>query len=261
MLREALDPNPVHSACLVEGPIPSPRSILKNISRMASSRRVVTLLAAATALTFVQAASATGDAFTFDIVGFNTTIHKGFLLGGDFTSHFGTTQTFANAGYDGQAYTITSSAVVGAIDTIDTIKITTPVNFLTSTSIKGVPINALQFDIGNANSGITFGGHSDPVNFGGAANILAYRGGMLYGDADTPFALSPEFVLASDVRSFSADEVVFVDDDTISSLAAHEFDFSVIYQNPVSVVPEPQNAALLLGGLSLMGLLACRRKA
>ncbi|MBE7159571.1 MAG: hypothetical protein INR62_14270, partial [Rhodospirillales bacterium] len=82
------------------------------------------------------------DTFTFDIAGFNSASGVGYVLGSSLSTTFGTTQTFVGAGYNGQTYTITSSEAIGATTTVDTITISTPTNFLTSTTVNGTTITA-----------------------------------------------------------------------------------------------------------------------
>ena len=82
----------------------------------------------------------------------------------DETATFGMTQTFTAAGYNGQDYTITSSEAIGVTTTVDTITVSTPTNFLSTTTANGTKITQLQFDVGDANSGVT-SGIADPLNY------------------------------------------------------------------------------------------------
>jgi hypothetical protein len=224
----------------------------------AGSRRVVTFLAAAAALMFAQAASAAvaaGDTFTFDVSGYNNAGTTGYIVGGG-TATFGQTSTVTAV--NGVVYTISSSEVVGATTTTDSFKVTAPTNFLTAAKLNGTTIAVLQFDLGNANSGV-IGGTVDPVNLSGAITTDTSTGNIVYSGGN--FTLTPSVTLSSDGLSFAAVEGVNAGGSALYSLAIKEFDFSITYANPtVSAVPETNNWALLLGGLGVMGFVGRRSR-
>lgn len=233
--------------------------------KMFSARRLACLLATGAALSFTQAASAgviTADTFTFSIAGFNGASGTGYILGSGNTATFGQTSTYAAAGYNGQSYTMSSSEVVGATTTTDYFKITTPVNFLTTTTVNGLTITALQFDIGDANSGIGVATGADALNLASSISAFTSTGNIVYGAANTVFNLAPTVTLTNGGLSFSMAEGVNYGTNAISALAIHEFDFAITYANPAAVtaVPEPASTALFLAGLGLLGFMVVRRK-
>ena len=214
-----------------------------------------TLAAAAALLTSTSAARAVvtvpepsiiapGDTFTFDIAGFNTTSGTGYILGSDLTATFGTTQTFTAAGYNGQDYTITSSEAIGATTAVDTITVTTPTNFLTTTTVNGTTITDLQFDLGDSNSG------SNPLNYLTAVTGATSTGYMVYGSANTQFNLtSTPTVITS--TSLSDVEGVSTGTTAISGFAIHQFTLTISYPS-LAAAPEPSTWAL-----SVLGLVGC----
>jgi len=234
---------------------------MKLVSKGAGSRRVGLLVAAAAALSFAQAASAgvtPGDTFTFSIAAFNSAGTTGYILGSGLSAVFGATTTFSAAGYNGQDYTISSWEVVGASTTTDFFKISTPVNFLTTTKVNNVTMSALQLDIGTANSGVGVATGADTLSFTDPIASYTAAGSIVYGAANTVFALTPTVTLPSGTLIMTAAEGVNYGSNAISTLAIHEFDFSITYAN-VSPVPEASTGALLLAGLGLMGGVVLRR--
>ncbi len=235
--------------------------LMNQVRKVGGARRVGLLLAAAAALSFTQAASAgvtPGDTFTFSIAAFNSAGTSGFILGSGFSAVFGSTTTFAAAGYNGQAYTISSSEVVGATTTTDFFKISTPVNFLTTAQVNGVTMSALQLDIGTANSGVGVATGADTVSFTGPIASYTAAGNVVYGTGNTVFNLTPNVTLTNGTMTLTAAEGVNVGTSAISGIAIHEFDFSITYANAVPV-PEASTGAMLLAGLGLMGGVVLRR--
>ena len=236
---------------------------MRQVPFAAGSRRAGLLLAtAAVALSFSQGASAgvtPGDTFTFAIAGFNSAGNIGYILGSGYSAVFGNTTTIPAAGYNGQAYTISSYEVVGATTTTDYFKITTPTNFLTTSKVNGTTITALQFDIGDANSGVGVATGADPLNFTGAITSFTAAGSVLYGAANNSLSLTPNVSLASNGLSFSAAEGVNAGTSAISGFALREFNFSITYATPAAAVPEPGTWALLLAGIGVTGSIARRK--
>ena len=188
------------------------------------------------------------DTFTFDIAGFNST-GVGYILGSDETATFGTTQTFATAGYNGQAYTISSSEAIGAATTVDTITVSTPTNFLTSTTVNGTTITILQFDLGDANSGVTSGA-ANPLNYLTPVTGATSSGYILYSTANTQFNLTSAPTV---ITPTSLSDAEGVNDGTtaISGLAIHQFTLTISYPT-LALIPEPSTYAFVgLGALSL----------
>ena len=201
-----------------------------------------------------QATVTPGDTFTFDIAGFNNASGVGYILGSDESAVFGTTQTYTGAGYNGQNYTIASSEAVGATTTTDTFIVTTPTNFLSTTTVNGTKITALQFDLGDANSGVTLGGVPDTVDFTSPVLAPAGTGFLIYGAANTQFALTPTLTQSNGNESLAAVEGVNDGTTAISTIAVHEFEFAVTYANAaVSAAPEPGTWALMLMGVGVVG--------
>ncbi len=226
---------------------------MKRVFKAGGSRRIALSLAAAAALSFAQAASAgvtPGDTFTFSIAGFNSTSGAGFILGSGLSTVFGTTNTFAAAGFNAQDYTISSWEVVGATTTTDFFKISTPLNFLTSTKVNNVTITALQFDIGTANSGVGVATGADTISFTDPIASYTAAGNIVYSAANTVFNLTPTVSLPSGTLILTAAEGVNVGTSAISTLAIHEFDFSITYAN-AAPVPEASTWAMLMAGLGL----------
>ena len=234
---------------------------MKLFSNRAGARRIGAVLAAATVLSFSQAASADvvpGDTFTFSIAGFNSASGTGYILGNGQSAIFGNTTTFAAAGVNGQAYTISSSEVIGATTTTDYFKITTPTNFLTTATVNGTTITALQFDIGTANSGVGVATGADPLNFTSGIASYTATGNIVYGAANTVFNLTPTVTLSNGTMTLTAAEGVNVGTSAISGIAVHEFNFSITYAN-VSAVPEADTWTMMFAGLGVVGFVAARR--
>lgn len=228
------------------------------IFKGAGARRIGLAIAATAALSFGGAAQAgvvAGDAFTFSIAGFNSASGSGYILGSGLTAVFGETTTFAGAGYNGQAYTISSWEVVGATTTTDYFKISTPTNFLTTTTVNGLTITALQFDIGTANSGVGVATGANPVNFTSALTNYSATGYIVYGANNTVFNLTPNLVVNNGALSFTVAEGVNTGTSAISSIGIKEFNIAITYANPV---PEPETWAMLVAGLGVLGV-AVRR--
>ena len=224
----------------------------------AAARQFGLAIVATAALSFGGAAHAgvvAGDTFTFSIAGFNSASGNGYILGSGLTAVFGETTTFAGAGYNGQAYTISSWEVVGATTTTDYFKISTPTNFLTSTTVNGLTITALQFDIGTANSGVGVATGANPVNFTSALTNFSATGSIVYGVNNTVFNLTPNLVVNNGALSFTVAEGVNTGTSAISSTGIKEFNIAITYANPV---PEPETWAMLVAGLGVLGF-AVRR--
>jgi hypothetical protein len=211
-----------------------------------ASRRGIPLFAVALAGCVIAGTAARaevtpGDTFTFDIAGFNSTSGVGYILGNDQSAVFGTTETYAGAGYNGQNITITSSEVIGATTTTDYFTVSTPTNFLTSATVNGTKITALQFDLGDANSGVTFNSVPDTVDFTTPIVSPTATGYILYSSANT--------------QSLAGVEGVNDGSTAISTLAIHEFELAVTYANPaVSAAPEPGTWLLMIAGVAGIGL-------
>jgi hypothetical protein len=225
-----------------------------------ASRRGIPLFAVALAGCVIAGTAARaevtpGDTFTFDIAGFNSTSGVGYILGNDQSAVFGTTETYAGAGYNGQNITITSSEVIGATTTTDYFTVSTPTNFLTSATVNGTKITALQFDLGDANSGVTFNSVPDTVDFTTPIVSPTATGYILYSSANTQFALTPVLTQSNNGASLAGVEGVNDGSTAISTLAIHEFELAVTYANPaVSAAPEPGTWLLMIAGVAGIGL-------
>ncbi len=191
------------------------------------------------------------DTFTFDYSGYNSTSGTGYILGGG-TATFGTPLTLATGGVNGQSLTLTSTETVNGLTTTDTFTLTTPTNFITTTTVNGTKITALQFDIGNANSGV-IPGAPNTVDYALPVTGNTQTGGIIYNTATT-FALTPTTTLTNNGLSLAAVEGVNDGTTAISTLAIHSFTYSVTYNTIPTVVPEPSTMAL--GALGLAGCAA-----
>lgn len=189
-----------------------------------------------------------GDTFSFDVAGFNSTSGVGYLITPAETATFGTPQTYVAAGINGQDITITSTETVGATNTTDTFVVSTPVNFLTTTTISGTTITALEFDLGNANSGSNTISLVLPINTYTASGSILYSGGTL--------AVTPVITLGTGNTSYSGFQSVNAGTSAISTFAIRQFTFSITYTN---AIPEPSTYAFVGAGALALGLLTVRR--
>jgi len=198
-----------------------------------------------------------GDTFTFDYSGFNSTSGTGYILGGG-TATFGTPLTLATGGVNGQSITLTSTETVNGATTTDTFTLTTPTNFITTTTVNGTTITALQFDIGNANSGV-IPGAPDTVDYTLPVTGNTQTGGIIY-NTSTTFTLTPTTTLTNNGMSLAAVEGVNDGTTAISTLKVHSFTYAVTY-NTVSVpVPEPSAMAMVALGLAGCAGVKLRRR-
>ena len=190
-----------------------------------------------------------GDTFTFAIAGFNSTSGTGYILGSGEIATFGATQTYVAAGYNGQNYTITSSEAIGATTTVDTITVSTPTSFLTSTTVNGTTINALQFDVGDSNSGVGVATGANPLNYLTPVTGATSTGYIIYGTANTQFNLTSAPTLPT-TMSLTDVEGVNTGTTAISGIAIHQFTLTISYPT-LAAAPEPSTWAMC--GLGLVG--------
>lgn len=198
-----------------------------------------------------------GDTFTFDYSGFNNASGVGYILGGG-TATFGTPLTLPTGGANGQSITLTSTETVNGTTTTDTFTLTTPTNFLTTANVNGTKITALQFDIGNANSGV-IPGAPDTVDYALPVTGNTQTGSIIYGTANTNFALTPTTTLTNNAQSLAAVEGVNSGTTAITNLAVHSFTYSVTYNTVPTVAPEPSTWAMLSLGVAGLGFVLRRR--
>ena len=196
-----------------------------------------------------------GDTFTFDYAGFNSTSGVGYILGGS-TATFGTPLTLATGGVNGQSLTLTSTETVNGTTTTDTFTLTTPTNFITTTTVNGTTITALQFDIGDANSGV-IPGTPDTVDYALPVTGNTQTGGLIY-NTSTAFALTPTTTLTNGGQSLAAVEGVNDGTTAISTLKVHSFTYSVTYNTVPTAAPEP--STFVLGGIGLLGAVGFARR-
>ncbi len=176
------------------------------------------------------------DTFDISLVGANAANQAAYLVS-PIDATFGTTQNFAGAGLGGQTVTITSSEVVGATTTTDTISISVPTNFdPTGTTIAGSPITQMQSNLGGSFAGTDTLDYQTPLNptttvFAGSAT---YSGGIL--------PLTPGDTLTNGNMSLAMVEGLSSAGD-LAPFTIHNFTFTVTYPNVA--VPEPSSLALL----------------
>ena len=189
--------------------------------------------------------------------GFNTASGVGYILGGS-TATFGTPLTLATGGVNGQSLTLTSAETVNGTTTTDTFTLTTPTNFITTTTVNGTKITSLQFDIGDANSGV-IPGAPDTVDYALPVTGNTQTGNILYGTTNTSFTLTPTTTLTNGGQSLAAVEGVNDGTTAISTLAVHSFTYSVTYNTIPIPAPEPSTYAFVGAGALLLGMATVRR--
>ena len=167
---------------------------------------------------------------------------------------FGTTKTYTGGGVDGQDITITSSETVGLNTTTDTFTVSTPSNFIKDDSLGGNVINALQFDLSDANSGTT------PVLVVLPITTYTATGSTVYLINNTE-TLTPTTTVPSDGSSYSAAEGVNSGSITkpIDGAAVQSFTYSITYATLPLSVPEPSMWAMLAIGTTTAVLVIRRR--
>ena len=196
------------------------------------------------------------DTFSYDILGYNTASGTGYFLTNNNIATFGATTTFTGDGIDGQDITVASSEAIGATTTTDTFTISTPTNFINETSVNGLTITGLEFDLGNANSG------SDPVNL--LLPVASYTaiGKSIY-NTNSSITLTPGTTLGTGNTSYSAVEGLQAGTTAITGFKVHSFTYAITYSNVPVAAPEPSAwAGLVIGslGLGLLGLRAYKRR-
>ena len=209
------------------------------------------------------AAVTTGDTFSLETIGFNSTAPSGdiYLTQTNLNPTFGTTQTFANAALGGQTLTVTSTESINAGITTDTIAVSVPTNFLPAgiTDNNGNVINELAFSIGNIN--IPTGGTPNTLDFSTAVTNATVTGTVVFNlnGVTTATGLTQNPVFSNGNMSFSDREDV-QSASTTTSISGNDvtgFSITLAY----AAVPEPSTTgAVLLGAGSLLGLAVYRRR-
>lgn len=189
-----------------------------------------------------------GDTFSFSLAGFNSASGQGFLLFTPQNVAFGTTQTYMGLGPNGQDITISSSETVGATTTTDTFTLSTPTNFLTTTTFGGITITALQFDLGTANSGSNTVSLVLPITSTTSSGSILFSGGT--------FALTPTVTISAGGSAYAGVEGVNSGTSAISTFAVRSFTLTVNY----ATVPEPSTLAFVSLGLAGAGIMIVARR-
>ncbi len=199
-----------------------------------------------------------GDTFTFDYSGFNSASGAGYILGGG-TATFGTPTTLATGGANGQSITMTSAETINGLTTTDTFTLTTPTNFLTTTTVNGTKITSLQLDIGNANSGV-IPGAPDTVDYALPVTGYTTAGSYTYSGGTFAFSTPPTATLTNSNQSLALVAGINSGTTAISNYKFTAFSFSITYNTVPTVVPEPSTWALCgLGVAGCAGVVLRRR--
>ena len=198
------------------------------------------------------------DTFSFDIIAYSTSTTAG---GAAYavvpqTVTFGATTTFTGVGLGGYNVTVTSSETTSGTNTVDTINVSTPTNFVPAgyALSSGSVFNGVQLDIGDANAG------ANTVDLLTSLTTYTGTGTAIYGTANTAFTLIPGTTLSNNNQSVAAVEGINYSATTtaISGLAVHGFTYTITYPT-VSAVPEPSTWATM--GLGLVaGAVVIRRR-
>ena len=113
------------------------------------------LLPAAHAASYADPATVnTGDTYSIEILGYNTTTPSGnfYAIANNITPTFGSTQTYTNSTLvSGQVLTVTSSETINAGTVTDSFRVSVPTTFIPAGTVdgNGNVVNALVFSIGN----------------------------------------------------------------------------------------------------------------
>ncbi|MEP6955729.1 MAG: PEP-CTERM sorting domain-containing protein [Chthoniobacterales bacterium] len=180
------------------------------------------------------------DTFNIAIVGQNTV--AAFLVS-PLTATFGITQMFPGAGMGGQTVTVTSSESFSGANTIDTITISVPTNFVPAgTTIGGNPVTAVFLNLGGFNAGTNTLDFATPVVGPTYTGSIQFSGGTFALDATT------NTVLTNGGMSLRTAEGVNAGPDA-SAFAIRSFTFTATY----ATVPEPSSFALgAFGAVALL---------
>ena len=199
----------------------------------------------------------TGDTYSFDVSGFNSAGTTGYLLTPDETATFGATTTYTAVGINGQNITITSSESIGLTTTTDTFTVSTPTSFLTTAKVNGTTIAAVQFDIGNANSGSNTVDYTLPIT--SPYSLSAY---VLYGTAETQYSYTPANTAATLTNggdSLAIGEGINFGT-AISTVSPNTLSVSITYPTlSLPNVPEPSTYAAAAVGALALGTVLLRR--
>ena len=183
------------------------------------------------------------DTFNIAVVGFNAAQAGAFIVA-PLTATFGMTQTFPGAGLGGQTVTVTSSESFSGGNTIDTITISVPTNFLPAgTTIGGTPVTVLEMDLGGFNAGTNTLDFLTPVTGGAFTGSMLFSGGT--------FTLTPTVQLTNGNMSLAAAEGVNAGGGDLSPFAIRSFTFTATY----ATVPEPSSVGLGAAGVIALLLL------
>lgn len=183
------------------------------------------------------------DTFNIAVVGFNAASVGAFIVS-PLTATFGMTMTFPGAGLGGQTVTVTSSESFSGPNTIDTVTISVPTNFLPAgTVIGGTPVTTLEMDLGGYNAGV------NTLDFATPITGATYTGSMLYSGGTFALNPGPNTVLTNSDMSLKTAEGVNAGGGDLSPFAIRSFTFTATY----ATVPEPSSIAL--GALGTIALL------
>ena len=196
-----------------------------------------------------------GDTFSFDLLGYNSTSGNGYFIG-EGVATFGVTSTYT--GIDGNVLTVISSETILGNTVVDTFSISTPSNFITETTLNGITITGIEFDLGNANSGAANGlAAGNTVDTLLPLTGISSMGSVLY-NANTKQTLGPGTTLSNGNRSYAAVEGLQAGTSAINQFNVRTFTYSIEYAN----VPEPSTWALgALGMAGCAGVVFRRRRA
>ena len=196
-----------------------------------------------------HAQAVAGSPFNFDLTAFNSAGTIGYYITPVETANFGATTTYSAAGVNGQNITVSSSESTVGSSITDLITVTTPTNFLTTTTINGTKMTQMDFDLGDVNAG------NVPIQTA-QINTYSSSGNIIYGTGNSNFALTTNVTLGGDRMSYANGEGVSNGTTAISTIAIHQFSFSITY----TAAPEPSSFALAGVGVSALGAMVFRRR-